>query len=55
MSRNAESIPCKTVCVDRIGQYKVRYLKMGEEKFLDFHCLTMINPVTGWIELDHIP
>ncbi len=49
--KNAEFIPWKSVCVDCIGPYKVKHKKKkGKWTFVDFHCLTMIDPETGWIE-----
>ena len=54
--KNAEFIPWKSVCVDCIGPYKVKHKKKkGKWTFVDFHCLTMIDPATGWIELAPIP
>jgi hypothetical protein len=52
--KNAEEIPWERLCIDLIGPYKV-----GNEKkpktIARLHCLTMINPVTGWFEIAEIP
>ena len=48
----AEVIPWKAVCVDLIGPYTI---KGQDGKMLDFMCLTMINPATGWFEIAELP
>ena len=45
-----ETIPCHTLCVDLIGPYKIG--KDKKQKIL--HCLTMIDPATGWFEMTSI-
>jgi hypothetical protein len=51
-AKEAESNPWDTLCVDLIGRYK-RGRK--EKKDLKLWCLTMIDPVTGWFEMQQIP
>ena len=42
-----ETEPWHTLCVDLIGPYTIK----GKDKSeLDFMCLTMIDPATGWFE-----
>jgi hypothetical protein len=49
--KNPEAIPWHTLCIDLIGPYK-----FGDEKNLvQLHCLTMIDPATGWFEIAEIP
>ena len=48
----AETVPCRTVCVDLIGPYTI---KAKHCTILDFMCLTMIDPVTGWFEIIELP
>ncbi len=48
---NAEIVPWETLCIDLIGPYT-----FGEgEKRITLHCLTMIDPATGWFEIVEIP
>jgi hypothetical protein len=51
-SKIAETIPWRSVCVDLIGPYT---LKDKKGTILDFMCLTMIDPATGWFELIELP
>ena len=48
----AETIPWRTVCVDLIGPYT---LKGKDGTIMDFMCLTMIDPASGWFELIELP
>ena len=48
----AETTPWKGVCVDLIGPYT---LKAKDGTILDFMCLTMIDPATGWFEIIELP
>ena len=52
--KTAEAIPWHTLCIDLIGPYTI-----GNEKRKDdvatLHCLTMIDPATGWFEIVEIP
>jgi hypothetical protein len=52
--KQADVIPWKQVCIDLIGPYKI-----GSEKNKQYattlHCLTMIDPATGWFEIVEIP
>ena len=49
--KKAEITPWETVCIDLIGPYKI--VKGKNEAIL--HCLTMIDPATGWFEIIEIP
>ena len=44
--------PWEALCVDLIGPYTLRG-KDGTE--IDFMCLTMIDPATGWFEMVELP
>ena len=46
------TIPWRGVCVDLIGPYT---LKGKDGTILDFMCLTMIDPATGWFEIIELP
>ena len=48
----AETTPWRSVCVDLIGPYT---LKAKDGTILDFMCLTMIDPATGWFEIIELP
>ena len=48
---NVEIIPWHTLCIDLIGPYKFGHYKDQVE----LHCLTMIDPATGWFEIEEIP
>jgi len=48
----AETTPWKSVCVDLIGPYT---LNGTSGIILDFMCLTMIDPATGWFEIIELP
>jgi len=51
--KTVEEFPWESVCIDLIGPYT-----MGSTKYSDvitLHCLTMIDPVTGWFEIAEIP
>ena len=50
-AKTAEENPWDTLCVDLIGPYKI---KRKGKKQLILHCLTMIDPVTGWFEMAQI-
>jgi hypothetical protein len=47
----AEENPWDTPCVDLIGPYKIE--RKGK-KDLKLWCLTMIDPATGWFEMEQI-
>ena len=50
--KEAETVPWERVCIDLIGPYTI-----GEESgnTTTLHCLTMIDPATGWFEIAEIP
>ena len=45
-------MPWDTLCIDLIGPYTVK--ERGNKKWT-LHCLTMIDPATGWFEIVEIP
>ena len=45
-----ESIPWHTLCIDLIGPYKIG---SGKHETV-LHCMTMIDPATGWFEICEI-
>ena len=45
----AEINPWEKLCVDMIGPYTIRNSQTGNE--LTLQCVTMIDPATGWFEL----
>ena len=44
--------PWHTLCVDLIGPST---LKCRDGTVIDFMCLTMIDPTTGWFEIVEFP
>ena len=48
----AETVPWRTVCADLIGPYTI---KAKDGTILDFMCLTMIDPATGWFKIVELP
>ena len=50
-AKQAEENPWDTLCVDLIGPYKIQ--RKGKED-LKLWCLTMIDPATGWFEMEQI-
>ena len=48
-----EEIPWECLCIDLIGPYTIGSKAKSDETTL--HCLTMIDPVTGWFEIAEIP
>ena len=48
--KEAEEGPWEKLCIDLIGPYVIG--SKGQESTL--HCLTMIDPVTGWFEIAEI-
>ena len=51
--KTAEEIPWERLCIDLIGPYTVAGRTKAAERTL--HCLTMIDPATGWFEIAEIP
>ena len=50
-TKKAEAEPWDVLCVDLIGPYTIE--RKGQ-KPLKLHCLTMIDPATGWFEIAQI-
>ena len=50
--KQAECEPWEQLHVDMIGPYKVRV--KGKRKPVDLHCVTMIDPATGWFEMKSV-
>jgi len=48
-----EEIPWERVCIDLVGPYTFGSPKKSDETTL--HCLTMIDPATGWFKIAEIP
>ena len=48
-------IPWHTLCIDLIGPYPFGDKQKMPEKYTTLHCLTMIDPATGWFEIVDIP
>ena len=51
-SKIVEIIPWQGVCVDLTGLYT---LKAKDGTILDFMCVTMVDPATGWFEIVDLP
>ena len=47
--KEAEAVHWETLCVDMIGPYTIRIKNTNYEVTL--HCVTMIDPATGWFEM----
>ncbi len=50
--KEAECIPWKTLCVDLIGPYTIG--NKQSKDYTELHCITMIDPATGWFEIAEI-
>ena len=48
----ADQVPWQKVCVNLIGPYTLKGL---DGKIMDFMCLTIIDPATGWFEMAELP
>ena len=51
--KQAEVHPWHTVCIDLIGPYTFGDKRRRSE--ITLHCLTMIDPATGWFEIVEVP
>ena len=51
--KKAEADPWEILCVDLIGPYSIKCKKRKKE--LKLHCMTMIDPATGWFKIVDIP
>ena len=51
-AKEAEAEPWDTLCIDLIGPY---IIKDDMKDRFTLHCLTMIDPATGWFEIAEIP
>ena len=49
--KKADVLPWHTVCIDLIGPYKIG----KKDKQVSLHCMTMIDPATGWFEIAEVP
>jgi hypothetical protein len=47
----AEENPWDTLCVDLVGPHKI---ERKDKKDLKLWCLTVIDPATGWFEMEQI-
>jgi hypothetical protein len=50
-SKEAEAEPWERLCVDLIGPYTIKH--KGDEPLLPW-CLTMIDPVKGWLAIKEL-
>ena len=51
-AKEAVITPWQTVCVDLVGPYTIK----GEDRScVEFMCMTMIDPATGWFEVVELP
>ena len=41
------------LCIDLIGPYEIDI--PGTKDMVTLHCLTMINPATGWFKIVEVP
>ena len=48
-----EEVPWECLCIDLIGPYTIG--SKGKSTQTTLHCLTMIDPATGWFEITEIP
>jgi RNase H-like domain found in reverse transcriptase/Integrase zinc binding domain len=54
--KKAEEGPWETLCINLIGPYLIKgQTQKQQDPDLTLHCLTMIDPVTGWFEIAEIP
>ena len=51
--KTCEEVPWERLCIDLVGPYTIGDPKRKDHAIL--HCLTMIDPVTGWFEIAEIP
>jgi hypothetical protein len=52
--KKPEEGPWERLCIDLVGPYKIQSNSHSESE-RTLHCLTMIDPVTGWFEIAEIP
>ena len=59
--KTVEETPWERLCIDLIGPYTIGKIKKDKKNrvlsdtTVTLHCLTMIDPVTGWFEITEIP
>jgi hypothetical protein len=51
--KQVETRPWERLCIDLIGPYTIGSKRKGDE--ITLHCLTMMDPVTGWFEIAEVP
>ena len=49
--KEAEANPWEKLCVDMIGPYTIKQGKGKKANVITIHCVTMIDPATGWFEM----
>ena len=52
--KDPELIPWHTLCIDLIGPYTFGKKTEKVDDTVTLHCLTMIDPATGWFEIAEI-
>jgi transposase InsO family protein len=52
--KEAEDVPWERLCIDLIGPYEIKGPRRSTAD-RTLHCLTMIDPATGWFEIAEIP
>ena len=50
-----ETIPWHTLCIDLLGPYTFGTKTPEKDDSVQLHMLTMIDPATGWFEVEEIP
>ena len=50
--KDIETVLWNTLCLDLIGPYKI---DLPNNETLKLHCVTMIDPATGWFKIAEIP
>ena len=57
IKQNVEHIPWHAPCIDLIGAYPFgkKDPDPAKDAHVELHCMTMIDPATGWFEIVEIP
>ena len=49
--KEAEANPWEKLCIDMIGPYTIKQGTGENANKITIHCVTMIDPATGWFEM----